>query len=410
MSRRFVIVLAAASALVAACGSSAKHTAGGGSSPSSGHVANLSPITLMTIHTAHSSTFSNPEIADAAQAAMNVINQAGGINGHPLKLIDCNDGNDPNLAAQCGAQALSAHVSALVGSQSVYSSNYYADLQQGNIPNIGDSATTADDNTSPLSFAYGASPPLEFAGLGETMANANCKKIALLAPDIAALKISEANFKAGVANVNNSITIEPTINFPLGNADDSPQAAKVASLGADCAVAFTDVPDMAALLGRMHQLAPTVKVGWIANELDPNTLKGVGAPAEGQYSATQAVPLGTVTPDTAAFLSEMQKDYPSAVPDELAENAWAAVMVFAKVAKALNSYDSASVLAALGKQCSLSVPLYTTVNFCQAGPLAKAPRLFNTKVYALKVHNGAYVLANPTPVDVATALANSAGV
>lgn len=415
MRRRFVYVCAVASVIAAACSSSSKSTAGGGtttptSTSSSGSAANLSPITLMTIHTEHSSTFSNPEIADAAQAAIDVVNQAGGVNGHPLKLIDCNDGDDPNTATQCGVQALQDHVAALVGSQSVYSSNYYTYLQQGSIPNIGDSAETADDNTNSLSFAWGASPPLEFAGLGMAMANANCKSIALLAPDIAALKISETNFDAGVASVNSSIKIDPTITFPLGNADDSPQAEKVASLGADCAVAFTDVPDMASLLASMHQLAPNVKVGWIANELDPKTLKGVGAPAEGQYSATQAVPLGTVTPDTSAFLAAMQKYYPSAVPDELAENAWAAVMVFAKVAKGLTSYDSASVLAALNKQCSLSVPLFTTLDFCQAGPLAKAPRLFNTKVYALTVSNGSYVLATQNPVDVSSALANSSGV
>jgi len=358
----------------------------------------------MTIHTQASSTFTNPEIYNAAQAAVNVVNAGGGINGHKLKLINCNEGDDPNLATQCGVQAESSHVSAIVGAQSVYSSNYYPYLQAAHIPNIGDSPETQADQTNGLSFAWGASPPLEFTGLGIEMAKVGCTKIAVLSPAIAALQLSISHFESGVTSVSSSITFEPTINFPLGNPNDAPQAEDVVADGADCAVALTDSPDMANLLGEMHQLAPNVKVGWINNELTPSTLKGISAAADGEYAATQAFALGTATPQTTAFKTAMQKYFPAAEQDELAENAWASVMVFAKVAKTLKSYQSYKILSALKKQCNLNVPLYSTVDFCKAGPVTASPRLFNASVYLEKTSNGSYVLEQSTAVNVAAVL------
>ena len=107
----------------------------------------------------------------------------------------------------------------------------------------------------------------------------------------------------------------------------------------------------------------------------------------------------------------MHKYYPNEKQlSDLAENAYAAVLTFAEVAKGLTSYDSKSVLAALNKSCSVNVPLFAIVDFCKPGPIAKAPRLFNTEAYQLTVNNGEYVLAKPGLIDTAAALDQSAGI
>jgi ABC-type branched-subunit amino acid transport system substrate-binding protein len=366
-------------------------------------------MSIYTIHTAGG--YSLQETGDGAQTAINLINAAGGVDGHPLKLIECNEGQDPNLATQCGVQAESDHVSAIVGSQSVYSTNFYPYLKSAKIANIGDVPTTAADNTNPLSFAFGDGIPQEYAALGIQLAHAGCTKVAILSPDIAALQESIANFTAGVKSIDKSTTIEPTINFPIGNPDDSQQAEQVASEGANCAVALTDPPDEQAILLKIHQLAPNVKVGWIGQALDPGQLAGTGAAAEGQYVASQAAPPSPSTATTTKFVSAMKKYYPNDNPDLLAEDAYASVMVFADVAKSQNltAFNSASVLAALNKSCSVSPPLFATVDFCHAGPVAGAPRLFNMKSYQLTVKGNEYVLRNNAQIDSSSALSHSSG-
>src|SRR5580765_7326824 len=64
------------------------------------------PIKLMTVGPVEAPGFSIPSIPVGAQQAIDEINAAGGINGRQVELITCNDQNDPNVAAQCGKQAV----------------------------------------------------------------------------------------------------------------------------------------------------------------------------------------------------------------------------------------------------------------------------------------------------------------
>ena len=72
------------------------------------------PVTVMTMSTYDTDTLNAKAVLDVAQGAVVQINNAGGLGGHELKLITCNDSADPNKAADCARQAVDQHVAALV--------------------------------------------------------------------------------------------------------------------------------------------------------------------------------------------------------------------------------------------------------------------------------------------------------
>ena len=71
-------------------------------------------------------TFAVPEALSGAQAAAAAINKAGGINGHSIQIVSCNDQLSPNSATTCADQAVSDHVTAATGFFIFGSNNYRA--------------------------------------------------------------------------------------------------------------------------------------------------------------------------------------------------------------------------------------------------------------------------------------------
>jgi ABC-type branched-subunit amino acid transport system substrate-binding protein len=78
-----------------------------------------------------------PEVKAAAQGAVNAINQRGGIAGHEVQLVACDDQGDPNKSADCGRTFVSQGVVAVVGDQSYFGAKFDPIIQKAGIPRIG---------------------------------------------------------------------------------------------------------------------------------------------------------------------------------------------------------------------------------------------------------------------------------
>ena len=136
------------------------------------------PIKLMTIGPVEAPGFSIPSIPVGAQTAIDEINAAGGINGHQVELITCNDQNDPNVAAQCGKQAVDEGVVALVGGLSLFDLNILPALQQAGIPWVG--LTSSDSFDQAGVYLFGGDGASAFTGIGGALAKEGCKNVAIL--------------------------------------------------------------------------------------------------------------------------------------------------------------------------------------------------------------------------------------
>jgi hypothetical protein len=87
---------------VAAAGSGVGSMASQAASKPSG-----TPIKIAVILPTGTSQTNYPEMLASSQAGAIAINKSGGIKGHPVSIIYCNEQNDANAATQCARQVVS---------------------------------------------------------------------------------------------------------------------------------------------------------------------------------------------------------------------------------------------------------------------------------------------------------------
>ncbi|GGN61359.1 lipoprotein [Streptomyces albiflavescens] len=126
-----------------------------------------------------------PGMPAMAKAYARWVNSHGGINGHKLKVLTCNDHNDFVDAAKCAQRAVDENVVAVVGSYSQHGRTFLAPLESAGIPYIGGYGVTDDEFTSPLSYPVNGGEPALLAGLGEQLGK-DCGPVALVRPDTTA--------------------------------------------------------------------------------------------------------------------------------------------------------------------------------------------------------------------------------
>ncbi|MFD4412269.1 ABC transporter substrate-binding protein [Streptomyces sp. NPDC058466] len=139
-------------------------------------------VTVMTWAPEKTSATNKPGMPAMAKAYARWVNSHGGINGHRLKVLTCNDHNDFVAAAKCAQRAVDEHAVAVVGSYSQHGRSFLAPLESAGIPYIGGYGVTDDEFSSPLSYPVNGGEPALMAGLGEQLGK-NCGPVALVRAD-----------------------------------------------------------------------------------------------------------------------------------------------------------------------------------------------------------------------------------
>jgi ABC-type branched-subunit amino acid transport system substrate-binding protein len=158
-------LLAATCALVAAgCGSSDSNTSSSAAPASTGSASTGSstaasggdktPIKFGMIAPLANPIFSMEASIAGAKSAIRAINADGGINGHPIELIVCNDKNDPNESTKCARQMIDEKVVATVGSQSLAGTLITPILNKAGIPQVGTAPLAPSEAASPNMWPY----------------------------------------------------------------------------------------------------------------------------------------------------------------------------------------------------------------------------------------------------------------
>jgi ABC-type branched-subunit amino acid transport system substrate-binding protein len=156
---------------VAACGSSDDSSTSSQSSSSTGSSTQAASKPTGTavkigIVTPSGTPVTNDDAGVAsAKAAIAAINDAGGLQGHPVELDWCNDKGDPNLTAACGRQMVKDGVIALVGGIPQYDANLLPVTRAAGIPQIGANPRGAEGFNSPNSYLFDGGSFFLFQGL-----------------------------------------------------------------------------------------------------------------------------------------------------------------------------------------------------------------------------------------------------
>ncbi|MFJ6780749.1 ABC transporter substrate-binding protein [Streptomyces yangpuensis] len=173
LSRTFVATAMGAS-LVAGCGALP-----GGSAASGGPGAT---ITVMTFAPEGTKATNMPGMTGMAKAYERWVNAKGGINGHKLRVLTCNEKNTPSGAADCARKAVAEKAVAVVGSYSQHGRAFMAPLEAEGIPFIGGYGVSSEEFQSPMSYPVNGGQSVLIAGAGHQLGRV-CDQVALVRPD-----------------------------------------------------------------------------------------------------------------------------------------------------------------------------------------------------------------------------------
>ncbi|MET9427285.1 ABC transporter substrate-binding protein [Streptomyces sp. NPDC003036] len=140
------------------------------------------PVTVMTWAPEGTRATNMPGMPAMAQAYARWVNSRGGIDGHELRVLTCNERNDPAGAAACARRAAEEGAVAVVGSYSQQGRAFMAPLEAAGIPYIGGYGVSDDEFTSYLSYPVNGGQPALLAGNGMQLAEA-CERVSLVRPD-----------------------------------------------------------------------------------------------------------------------------------------------------------------------------------------------------------------------------------
>jgi ABC-type branched-subunit amino acid transport system substrate-binding protein len=351
----------------------------------------------MTITTARTTTINNGQIWTGSQAAAGRINSEGGINNHPIQVLTCNDEGNPDKAANCARQAVDEKVAAVIGSFSRSSgSRILPVLEQAGIAYIAGNVVSPEDSTSKIAFPINGSAPVLYAGDALLLIQQGAKRIKILREDVSSQANLERYIRAAIKS--KGLTPAGTVIIPSGTTDYAPIVA-AATDGADGVVIgvprVTASNFLKAASSAGIDIKNSVKVAGNANVID---LKILGNYAEGIFidDFFPAEKTGNAEVDKAYADIRAQPEYNQT--DTTSLNSYFGVMVFAQVARTLQTVDAASVLDGLSKTSAAKVA-GVTVDFTKENPQPDIRRLFSGAFFVQQVKGGAFVQVGSTPLQ-----------
>ncbi|MEV6326256.1 ABC transporter substrate-binding protein [Streptomyces sp. NPDC051909] len=167
----YVTTAAASASLLAGCGVLPGATGG-----------SREPVTVMTWAPDQTRATNMPGMPAMAQAYARWVNANGGIDGHELRVLTCNEQNTNAGASACARRAVHEGAVAVVGSYSQFGRSFMAPLESAGIPYIGGYGISEDEFTSPLSYPVNGGQASLLAGHGMQLAE-SCRKVSLVRPD-----------------------------------------------------------------------------------------------------------------------------------------------------------------------------------------------------------------------------------
>jgi hypothetical protein len=209
-----------------------------------------------------------PNIPAAAQIYEKYINDKGGINGHPLQVITCDDKGDPNEAGNCARKAVDQKVVAIVGSFVFDASRIIPVLEQGHTAWFGECCPLVNQEfTSAISFPLGSLLPGQGAGIGWKMAQDGCKNPVDVVLDIPAGDVALPALKNAYKVGGGDPSKFKVVKISAVPGDYSAQVAQATS-GTDCIAGGMSDSNWAAWLPAMTAAGAHQRLYGLQGNLD----------------------------------------------------------------------------------------------------------------------------------------------
>jgi len=385
-------IASTAFALVAAgvaCGSEAP--------PPEGPMPTGTPIKVMAQQPVNTNLPAYPAGLEVAEIYAQWINAKGGIKGHPLEVITCDDRGDPNEAANCARTAVAEGVTAVVGPFSWDAGRAIGILEEAKIPWFGVCCPVVEQEfTSPVSYVTGSLFSFPAAEAWKA-AQDGCTAPAAIQMDIAVKDLFFQQMRNGFAAAGFDPARAKYISLPPEPQDYSAQVAQ-ATDGTDCIIGSMSEDNWAAFLPAFRAAGGTQRFYGPQGQLNAKI-------AEQFPDVTENAVVVNAYPNIEG---PMWEDYRGALEaydasDDLDWNSlvslgtWGAMTAFTQIAEQLDGFSGAEFSAALDRTTSLETggkmpPIDFTTTY--DGLDGKYPRIFNRTVTFDVIRDG-----RPVPLD-----------
>jgi branched-chain amino acid transport system substrate-binding protein len=367
----------------------------GSSSPSSASgPATGSPIKLMYIATKSNPAYSVPEGFAAANAATASINAQGGVNGHKLVMVGCDENLDPNQEKACFDKAAQQHVSAVTGAALLF--DQFASVKAAKIPILFAQGDTVKLWTDPISYPNAGSPG-QFGGHAVMAAKDGAKTMSIDVVNVGAA-VAAGQVISKVAK-NENIKVLRTVQSSETGTDLSADAAAAARGNPDAIELVMGGPALVSMVKSLRQQGYAGKIYLDDGLLQSDLITAMGSAADGLQVACIATPTSdTSDPMVKQFLADMKKYAPGGTKlDELSELAWSGVYLYAEVMKSATAFTGPDVINAL-EHLSGTVTAGVFGQYASNGtpPSSVYPRIFRISYIPAEVKNGTIVATGPS--------------
>ncbi|MBO1416042.1 ABC transporter substrate-binding protein [Streptomyces sp. FH025] len=372
---------------------------------------NTDELTVMTWAPSGTGSADRPGMTAIAEAIGQDVNLKGGLNGHRLRVVTCNEHNTSEGAKDCAQRAVDAKAVAVIGSYSQWGDAFMPVLERAGIPLIGGYGLSQPEFSSPLSYPVDGGMPALIAGSGRQLVEAGCKAVALIRPDTPAGDnllgyLGNALKPAGIKLLD--------VKAPEQSSDYTPVARK--AIGKDepgnCVTSALAAEPTGNLLDAYRRLTPkNTRIASVIGSVQQSVVDSTGGdsgPLAGAYVTSWYPPESAKTWD--GLRSVVRADTTGGrtidVADPGVQTTWVAYEVFRlvsdKLAAAGKPVTAKSIAALLDSGEVIDVGLTPPLNWGTTNmlPSGESPRLVNTWITYQVVKGGRMTLQQPGFVDI----------
>jgi ABC-type branched-subunit amino acid transport system substrate-binding protein len=406
--------VATAALLTAACSSSGSSSAAasGSSGTAAGSTASGTPVVIGSIYPVGTAGQNDPAVGSAMNAAALALNKTGGISGHPIKIVTCNAGTDPNTASACARTLVSDKAVAAVRDYAPLAPDQVTDiLKASGIPEVFSDPLSNTQYNSPNFFPADGGSAWEIAASMDTAKAAGYTKIAISTAAVPAT-VNIINLTKQAAKVAGIQVVNTTL-VPVTATDMSSYAQSIVSSGAQAAfIGLFDNQQTAIMQGIVNDGATNMAFYGTDVEYTPVQYAPLGAAIEKNMRIVGPIPPITAAakfPVLQQFVKELAAE--DATGDATAAlnqagsqsiEGWAGVHLIATLLKG-KAMTAASLTTQLNSAKNINTGLFPPWTPSTPGP-SGFTRISQVYDYSSTISNGAPHLASTTPINVATVL------
>ena len=298
--------------------------------------------------------FGSPETVPMAKGIVAEINAHGGLGGHPISLVTCDDKENPTTAGNCARTAAQDHAVAVVQGISLEGTTIDPILQAAHIP-LMTSPAVPDDYSNPIVYAKDGGSLGLWSGIGMLAARSGCKRLGDLYDSTNPVGVTApAMVKAGVAAANGDAAAIVNLGASESTVNLTPSIQSLLAKNVDCiAMPLTPALEVAALKAIAQSPKPTTPVISDSAALPIPVAQQLGAAAK--HLLLDAFEYLPGDPRAASFTS-VAKHY-GANTTEFAQNVYVGFLLLQQALKKhAGPLTAADVISTLNASSALRVP------------------------------------------------------